>query len=51
MPGVVVEDNVILGAKSLVLKDQILKNGRIYAGVPAKEVNKVEKTGIKISGE
>ena len=45
MPGVVIEDNVILGAKSLVLKDQILKNGKMYGGIPAKEVNIIEKTG------
>ncbi len=38
MPGVIIEDNVILGAKSLVLKDQILKKGKIYAGIPAKEI-------------
>ena len=49
MPGVVIEDNVMLGAKSLVLKDQILNNGKIYAGVPAKEVNTFDTTGDKIS--
>ncbi len=40
MPGAIIEDNVILGAKSLVLKDQILKKGKIYAGIPAKEIKK-----------
>ena len=45
MPGAIIEDNVILGAKSLVLKDQILKKGRMYAGIPAKEI----KTKGKIS--
>lgn len=39
MPGAIIEDNVILGAKSLVLKDQILKKDKIYAGIPAKEIN------------
>jgi len=43
MPGVIIEDNVILGAKSLVLKDQILKKGKIYAGIPAKEIKTIEK--------
>ena len=38
MPGVIIEDNVVLGARSLVLKDQILKKGKIYAGIPAKEI-------------
>ena len=43
MPGANIEDNVILGAKSLVLKDQILKKGKIYAGIPAKEIKTLEK--------
>ena len=43
MPGAVIEDNVILGAKSLVLKDQILKKGKIYAGIPAKEIERMDK--------
>lgn len=38
MPGVIIEDNVVLGAKSLVLKDQILQKGKFYAGIPAKEI-------------
>jgi acetyltransferase-like isoleucine patch superfamily enzyme len=43
MPGAIIEDNVILGAKSLVLKNQILKQGKIYAGIPAKEIKKIEE--------
>ncbi len=43
MPGANIEDNVILGAKSLVIKDQILKKGKIYAGIPAKEIKTTEK--------
>jgi acetyltransferase-like isoleucine patch superfamily enzyme len=39
MPGVTIEDNVVLGAKSLVLKDQVLKAGKKYAGIPAHEIN------------
>jgi Bacterial transferase hexapeptide (six repeats)/Hexapeptide repeat of succinyl-transferase len=39
MPGVIIEDNVVLGAKSLVLKDQVLTTGRMYAGIPAHEIN------------
>ena len=38
MPGAIIEDNVVLGAKSLVLKDQILQKGKFYAGIPAKEI-------------
>ena len=43
MPGVIIEDNVVLGAKSLVLKDQILQKGKFYAGIPAKEIKTIEK--------
>ena len=39
-PGVIIEDNVILGAKSLVTKNQVLEKGKIYGGVPAKEIKK-----------
>lgn len=38
MPGVIVEDNVVIGAKSFIPKNAILKKGKIYAGVPVKEV-------------
>ncbi len=48
MPGAIIEDNVILGAKSLVLKDQILKKGKIYAGIPAKEIRKTENLSESI---
>ena len=39
MPGATIEDYVVLGAKSLVLKDQVLKTGKMYAGIPAHEIN------------
>ncbi len=42
MPGAVIEDNVTVGIRSLVLKDQVLKKGGTYAGVPAKEIKKRE---------
>ena len=38
MPGVTIEDNVVLGAKSFVPKNAILKKGKIYVGIPAKEL-------------
>ncbi|MFO8078391.1 MAG: DapH/DapD/GlmU-related protein [Thermoplasmatota archaeon] len=38
LPGVIIEDNVTVGIRSLVTKDQILKKGKTYAGVPAKEI-------------
>ena len=38
MPGVVIEDNVTLGLKSVVLKDMHLEKGKFYAGIPAKEL-------------
>lgn len=38
MPGVIIEDDVILASGALVTQDVVLKKGRIYAGVPAKEI-------------
>ncbi|HEC77163.1 MAG TPA: hypothetical protein ENI33_07925 [Thermoplasmatales archaeon] len=38
MPGVTIEDNVVVGAKSLVTKNKILESGKIYAGLPVKEI-------------
>ncbi|MBN2600312.1 MAG: acyltransferase [Candidatus Thermoplasmatota archaeon] len=43
MPGVIVEDNVVVGAKSLVLKDQVLNTGKVYAGVPVHEISTSEQ--------
>ena len=40
MPGVVIEDNVVLGAKSFVPKNARLKKGKVYAGIPAKELKR-----------
>ena len=37
MSGVTIEDNVTLGLNSVVLKNKTLKQGKFYAGVPAKE--------------
>jgi acetyltransferase-like isoleucine patch superfamily enzyme len=41
-PGVIIEDNVVLGANSFVPKNTILKAGRIYGGVPAKEIGNTQ---------
>jgi len=38
MPGVIMEDNVVLGAKSFVPKGMHLKKGKTYAGIPAREL-------------
>ena len=46
LPGAIIEDNVVLGAKSLVTKNQILKKGKTYAGNPAKEIKKKNKKTI-----
>jgi len=43
MPGAIIEDNVVVGAKSLVLKNQILEKGKFYGGIPAKEIKTIEK--------
>ena len=42
MPGAVIQDNVVVGAKSLVLKDQVLEKGKFYAGVPAREIKTID---------
>ncbi|MCW5876231.1 MAG: hypothetical protein KIS85_05040 [Anaerolineales bacterium] len=39
MPGVVIEDDVLVGANSLVPMGMRLKAGGVYLGVPAKKVN------------
>jgi acetyltransferase-like isoleucine patch superfamily enzyme len=38
MAGVVIEDNVTIGIRSVVTKDQVLKKGRTYVGTPAREI-------------
>ncbi len=38
MPGAVIEDNVVVAAKSLVPKNAVLLSGRTYAGIPVKEL-------------
>ena len=40
MPGATVEDNVKIATGAVVTKGQVLKKGRIYAGIPAKEIKK-----------
>lgn len=41
LPGVVIEDNVVVGAKSLVTKK--LDSGFIYGGVPARKIKSIEE--------
>jgi len=38
MPGAVLEDNVKLAVGSVVTKGQVLKRGKTYGGMPAKEI-------------
>jgi len=38
MPGVILEDDIIIGAGAVVPKNKILKKGKTYVGVPAKEI-------------
>jgi hypothetical protein len=38
MPGVILEDDVVVAAGALVPKGQRLEKGKIYGGVPAKEI-------------
>ena len=43
MPGAVIQDNVKIAAGAVVTKGQVLKKNRIYAGIPAKEIKKINK--------
>jgi acetyltransferase-like isoleucine patch superfamily enzyme len=43
MPDVILEDNVKIAAGAIVPKDSILKKGRTYAGIPAKEIKTKKK--------
>ena len=43
LPGAIIEDNVVVGAKSLVTKNQKLQKGKTYAGIPVKEITKKPK--------
>ena len=36
MPGVTIEDNVVVGSKAMVPKGMTLKSGKTYVGIPAK---------------
>ena len=38
MPGAIIDNNVTLGAKSLVTKNKHLYQGKRYGGIPAKEI-------------
>lgn len=38
MPGAIIEDNVTVGIRTLVTKDQVLKKGKTYVGMPAREI-------------
>lgn len=38
MPGAILEDNVKLAAGAVVTKGQVLKKGKVYGGMPAKEI-------------
>jgi acetyltransferase-like isoleucine patch superfamily enzyme len=40
MPGAVVEDDVKIAAGAVVTKGQRLKKGKVYAGIPAREIKK-----------
>ena len=42
LPGSVIEDNVIIGANSVVPKDAHLEGNAIYAGIPAKKLKSMD---------
>jgi len=43
MPGAIIEDNVKVAAGSVVTKGQVLKKGKVYGGIPAREIIKKKK--------
>lgn len=43
MPGAILENDVILAAGAVVTQNQILKKGKIYGGIPAKELKENNK--------
>jgi acetyltransferase-like isoleucine patch superfamily enzyme len=43
MPGAILKNNVKLATGSVVKKDQVLKDGKVYGGIPAKEI-KIKKS-------
>lgn len=48
MPGAVLEDDVKLAAGAVVTKSQILEKGKMYGGIPAKEIKPKKIKKIKI---
>ncbi|MEM4257864.1 MAG: DapH/DapD/GlmU-related protein [Candidatus Thermoplasmatota archaeon] len=44
MPGAVIQDNVTVAAGAVVTQNQVLESGKMYGGVPAKEICKKEPT-------
>lgn len=40
MPGVLIEENVVIAAKNFVPKGKLLEKGKTYVGIPVKEVKK-----------
>jgi acetyltransferase-like isoleucine patch superfamily enzyme len=43
LPGTVIEDNVIVGANSVVPKDSHLEGNAIYAGIPVKKIKSMDE--------
>ena len=51
MDHAVVEENVLIGAGSVVLENARLESGHIYAGVPAKKIKTLSTEQFKYSIE
>jgi len=41
MLGAVIGDSTVVGVNDIVLEDQVLGKGKMYEGVPAKEIKKM----------
>jgi len=46
MPGAILEDDVKLAAGAVVTKSQILEKGKMYGGIPAKEIKSKKKKKV-----
>lgn len=42
MDGAIIESNSVIAAGALIPKDTVVKSGSVFAGVPAKEIRKVD---------
>jgi carbonic anhydrase/acetyltransferase-like protein (isoleucine patch superfamily) len=49
MDGAIIESNSVIAAGALISKDSVVPSGSVFAGVPAKEIKKVDT--VLLEGE